>query len=559
MHTALTPFENSKTAGNGALRRGLNRLLAMSLATSVGCSGFVVPALADNGDTALEVLRSIARTPSHARSLQVKSDALLVTGSVVRAHGANRVLYHLPANQQGLRLHGETASLRWPVFFAQEHLSGDITLRLAYKNAVSVMPEASNIAVEINGVLIGKRSIQSPDRSRTLQFKVPPHVLVPGYNAVRVMARQRHRVDCSIGATHELWTDIDPGKTGFVFSAGNSVLNALSSLPALARNKGGQVRLRLLAPNASDTDQVQRVMHLAQHVAVHANFENAHVEVAPNRGTGPGLDVFTGDLETLKSIAPDYAKAVRDVAGVQILSRDGDERLALIVLRDPSMASRQRFETALERMFAQSQLRGSSQGLRAAQLDKGVAIETGQPIAFERFGLKSEEFDGRLYRRGIKIDLPSDYFAADYNQAELNLATAYSEGLSRSSKFIVRVNGVTVTGFAMARPGGQVHRNKMLRLPLSSFRPGANTVEFEARLPKASDASCDPAAQIRSKKRFVISGKSTIRFPRLAHLARLPDLAGTVGSGFPYVINGVAQPTTVSVPSPSYDGLSAVA
>lgn len=144
-------------------------LQALALTTVLLGSSVSTPAFSEGNDTALEVLRSIARTPSHARSLQVKSDALLITGSVVRSGGSNRVLYHLPSNGEGLRLHGETASLVRPVFFAKEQLAGDIMLRLAYRNAVSVMPEASNLAVEINGVVIGKRTIQSPDRSRTLE------------------------------------------------------------------------------------------------------------------------------------------------------------------------------------------------------------------------------------------------------------------------------------------------------------------------------------------------------------------------------------------------------
>jgi len=551
------------TAAHSSLSKRTVRaaVTPLFLATALsGMTSFASPAGAEGkNDAALEVLRAIARTPSHARSMLVKSDALLVTGSVVKSGGKERVLYHLPTSEEGLRLHGESASLRWPVYIAEQQLAGDITLRLAYKNAVSVMPEASNISVEINGVMIGKRTVQSPDRSRTLQFRVPSHILVPGYNAVRVVARQRHRVDCSVGATHELWTDIDPAKTGFVFSAGNSVLNTLDGLSALARNKGGQVRMRLLAPNLDDIGQVERSMALAQHAAVHAHFENAHVEVADSVGDGPGLDVYSGDLATLQRIAPAYAKAVRDRAGLQILSRDGDERVALVLLQDAANAGDKPFHSNLKSLFHNRALRGSPAGIRAARLDRSTAIENGRPVRFDQFGLASEEFDGRLYRRTIRLDLPSDYFAADYNQAEIHLATAYAAGLDRNSKLIVRVNGVTITGFAMARPSGYVYKNKMLRVPLSSFRPGTNTLEFEARLSNESDRACDPANQISSAKRFVISGKSTIRFPRLAHLARLPDLGGTVSSGFPYVINGKAQPTTISVATPGYDGLSAVA
>ncbi len=509
-------------------------------------------------EMALEVLRKLKRNPSIAHSMDARNDALLTTGSVVKDKGLDRVLYHLPANEQGLRLGGETAAKEWPVYIARQQLDGPVTFRLAYKNAVSVMPEASNIAIEVNGVMVGKRPIQSPNRSHTLSFNVPNHILVPGYNSVRVLARQRHRVDCSIDATHELWTDIDPTRTGFVFGKGNSALNSLDAIAALARSKGGQIRLRVMSGDMSDPHHVGRAILLAQHTAVYADFQNALVEVADGQGRGPGLDIFTGTSQQLAAIAPQYAKAVRDNSSLQILSRDGDERVAIILLTDAAMEEAQ-FRKKLAMTFPKRTARGSAQGLQAAARARSNSVAEGQAVSFENLGFQSEEFDGRLFRKSMQVSLPSDYFAADYNQAEMHLATGYSAGLDRNNKFIIRVNGVTVTGFALSKASGHVFKNKMLRLPLSAFRPGTNEVELEVQLAKSTDGECAPRAQIGDTKRFVISGKSTLSFPRLAHLAKLPDLAGTVTSGFPYIIAGKAQPTLISVPNPGRGDLSAAA
>ena len=298
---------------------------------------------------ALDILRKINLNPAIAHSLEARNDALLTTGSIIKSNGTNKVLYHLPASEQGMRLNGETASRTWPVRIAQQQLEGSVELRLAYLNAVSVMPEASHIGVEINGVQIGKQPIQSPDRSRTLSFRIPNHILVPGYNAVRIFARHRHRVDCSIDATHELWTDIDAAKTGLVFGRGNSVLNTLDAVAALARNKAGQVGIRLLTPRDRNADQLARTMKMAQHASIYADFDQAQVDVAPTQGQGPGLDIFTGSIQQLREVAPAYAAAAKQIGGLQILSRDGDERVALIYINNTQ--TDEQFDNQLATMF----------------------------------------------------------------------------------------------------------------------------------------------------------------------------------------------------------------
>lgn len=519
------------------------------------------PTSGPGADAALEVLRQINHNPAVSHSIEARNEALLTTGSVVKSNGTDRVLYHLPATGQGMQLDGESDSKEWPLYIAREQLSGKVSLHLGYVNAVSVMPEASYLAVEINGVMIGKHAIQSPDRTRVLTINIPTNILVPGHNSVRVSARQRHRVDCSIKATHELWTRIDPAKTGVVYSSGNSVLKSLGSVAALARNKAGQVKMRLLAPHANDREQVQRLMLMGQEAAIYAEFENPQVEVASVPGQGPGLDIYTGSLNDLRRIAPEYASAIRNNNSLQILSSDGKERLALILITGEVTSDKNfdRFKTIMSSMFPKKSKLGSRQGLAAVNRLGNKVITEGEKVSFSRLGLPSEEFDGHLYRRSMQVNLPSDYFAADYNQAEMHLAIGYAAGLNQNNKFIVRVNGVTATGFALSKFNGHVFQNKMLRLPLSSFKPGVNQIELEAQLANASDKSCDPVAQITGTKRFVMSGKSYIQFPRLAHLARLPDLSGTISAGFPYMVEGVAQPTVISVPSGGYTELSAAA
>ncbi len=510
-------------------------------------------------EPALDILRQVgARTWS--ASGQSAVDAMLTTGSVVKHDGVDRVLYHLPINDRGVRFAGEESTKSWPIEFTLSQLAGKVSLRLALKNAVSVMPEASHITIFINGQELERHAIQSPDRSRLLSIDVPSQMLVPGVNALTMKVRQRHRVDCSVDATHELWVDIDPTETGFIFERGNSTIRTLDDLAVLARNKAGQVRIRMIVPDPADKTQVARSMELVHRVALRAGYQNPLVDVAAIGGKGPGLDIYAGTREQLRTTMPDYANSLPEGGPVQIISRDGLERVALIVLLDSMAASSEpTLPESISAAFTLKNRSGSAQGLALLNGEASKRLVTGAEVPLQAFGVESERFNGRLFRTSFDIELPADTFIADYDRAELKLAIAYAAGLSRGAKSIVRVNGVTVAGFGLPKPDGDVFRNKSLRIPISNFRPGTNVVEVEARLPKKQDEACAPQKQIADTHRFVFSARSTLRFPHLAYLARVPDLHSTISGGFPYIRGGQSVPTVLSVARAGYAELSAAA
>ena len=125
-----------------------------------------------------------------------------------------------PALSTGLRLAGEESSLQWPVYLTETQARERLRLRIGYLAAISVVPDASFLTATINGVAIGRSEIKAPGAIRIIEFDIPADLLKPGYNAVAVAGIQRHRVDCSLDATYELWTQIDPAWTGLVAPPG---------------------------------------------------------------------------------------------------------------------------------------------------------------------------------------------------------------------------------------------------------------------------------------------------------------------------------------------------
>lgn len=531
----------------------------LALTSALVVPALTTPAMAEGAieGAALRALRMVRDEPHLARSGRLTDE--IVTGTVVKRGERRHVLYHLPALDRTLTLKGEADRIEWPFFVARQQLLGAVRLRLAYRNAVSVMPEASRLSVAVNGVDLVAHPIRSPGGSRLHEIVVPQHLLAPGWNALTVAARQRHRVDCSPQATHELWTRIDRAATGFVFERGNAVLDDFAALPAIARTADGSVRINAIVPPQADEGTVTRAMKLAARVAVLSGYTAPTVTVGHGPGYGPGLDLYAGPLGALERLAPDYAEAARGRVGPLVIARDGQERVGLVIADASGPV-----EALLPAAHAPV---GTSAGLAALGRLHGHADKGHGPRALRLsdLGLTDETFDGRVWRATFDVDLPGDTFVADYGHVTFGIRARYAAGLAKGARFDIRVNGATAAGFALSKPGGASLRDRQLRLPLSTFRPGRNRVELVAHLPHEKDAACAPHDAIAGAERFAISAETSLTFPRLARLPRLPHLPSTLDSGFPYVqpphsrTDGARAATVVAVPRPDADTLSAAA
>lgn len=144
-------------------------------------------------------------------------------------------LRRLPAVAGPLRLWGETGTVTWPLFVTTAEARAGGRFQLGYLSAISVLPEASTLRVVLNGAEIGHTAIDGVRGLRLETMTIPPGALRAGFNAVTIAVDQRHRVDCSVPATYELWTQIDPDTTGLVASGTASATSPISPPPGRGR------------------------------------------------------------------------------------------------------------------------------------------------------------------------------------------------------------------------------------------------------------------------------------------------------------------------------------
>ncbi len=135
-------------------------------------------------------------------------------------------LVPLAASAEDLRLSGEAAS-RDIVFVAQPSQTvGSTSLVLTLQSAVSDEPERSRLAIAINDKPLGTVSLRA-GAPYTVRLPVPSGTIQPGYNVVQLEATQSHRVDCSLDATYELWTQIDPRLSGVQYAVAPALEDGL--------------------------------------------------------------------------------------------------------------------------------------------------------------------------------------------------------------------------------------------------------------------------------------------------------------------------------------------
>ncbi|MFO1115910.1 MAG: cellulose biosynthesis cyclic di-GMP-binding regulatory protein BcsB [Beijerinckiaceae bacterium] len=462
-------------------------------------------------------------------------------------------LRHLTNNIQGFRLAGEIASSEWPVFITAAQARQRIKFQVGYLTAISVMPEASYLTLVVNDTVVGRTNIRASHSVRTFEFEIPPNLLQAGFNSVRLTAEQRHRVDCSLQATYELWTQIDPSQTGLLLPRSEGV-TSLAELPALSPDAQGALPIRAVVPGRTNLSNVERIMRVVQMISLAGRFEQPVVDIGPLAGGEYGVNLLVGPAQDLAGLLEPGALGAVGGPSVFILPARADRRTTIVV----TGATDAQVSEALGQFERQSQVVGAPAGLRAAAAFPGFRMEGGQRVKLRDLGVASEEFSGRLFRAAFNVILPPDFYPADYGRAVLDLAGGYAPGLTSEAQIVVSVNGRNAVSMKLPKSAGDVFTKNPVPLPLGAMRPGLNRVEIEAQVPIAKDLACDPLAAITGSKRFLLLDSTEIEMPRIARIARMPDLAVTTTGAFPFV-GGPGMRPKLLAPAPDRETIGAAA
>lgn len=467
--------------------------------------------------------------------------------------GPASILRHLPNNAQGMRLGGEISTSEWPVYLTRAQAGQPVKFQLGYLSAVSNLPEASTLSIQINDVVIGEIRIDAPHKVKVLSFDVPADLLQAGFNSLRLVASQRHRVDCSLSATYELWTQIDATQTGFLFAANDQGVTSLEDVPALPPSPQGGLPMRVILPGATNASAINQMMRMVELVALRGRFEQPLVEVGSSLADGAGVNLAIGLNENLVHFGGLEQLPPPSGPVLQFLPANAARR-ATIVASGRTYAE---VEAALDQFAVIATSQGSPQGLRAAKAFPGYKVQGGSSIKLRDLGVISQEFNGHLFHASLNIVMPSDFYPANYAKFSLDLAGGYAPGLANGAQIVVSINSKIAVGSPLSKSGGEIFKARMIDLPLGMLRPGLNKLDIDAHLPRADDATCDQTGAATAQKRFLLLDETELVLPNIARVALSPNLAITANGAFPYA--GSLLNSHLYIPSPDSDTIAAAA
>ena len=446
--------------------------------------------------------------------------------------------YLVPA--KSLRLNGETEQRSWSVYLTPEQAATPAKLHIAYQNAIVVAPEMSSMRISINDVPVYANPINSPEQVSDHVVEVPPSTLKAGINLIKFQSNQRHRTDCTIESTFELWTEINPSRTFLSFDSNNmSRFARLDDIRAVGLDETGSTRFRLVVPALDQLGATDVLMRLSQGLALMGGMPNQSFifEKAPSALPRRGeLAIFVGTNDELRPLLPNLPAAAANSAVASFLDYPGADGYSALVLSGPSWPA---LDGLIDSFVASTGGGASTQRRETLATQSWHGLDTpflfnNALIDFTQLGIESQEFSGRLFRSRFTIGVPSDFYANAYGEARIMLDAAYSGDVQPGSHIDIFVNGSIASTVPITSGGGAVLRHLPIKLTLQHFKPGVNTITIEAALRTQKDTVCAPGATADNKARFAIFGSSQFQMPNFARIAQVPNLAATAGTGFPY-------------------------
>ncbi|RYE32394.1 MAG: hypothetical protein EOP23_12545 [Hyphomicrobiales bacterium] len=448
----------------------------------------------------------------------------------------------LPAAR--VTLEGESDARNWAFYLTADEAAADLNLDVAFQNALVVMPEASRLTVRINGERVGEMPIASSDRLKRSSIALRKGLLRAGQNTIGFEVVQRHRIDCTVGATYELWTRIDGAGTRLTYrnpGSRRSALRSIDDLPAVGADEGGLTNIVIVAPGASRAIAASSILAVAQTLALRGRYGQVSVTVAeqlPARIRPGTLTVALGtgaEMRTLLGTLPIEASGRSFLGFVPNPEKTAD----LLLVTGEGWAD---LEALIAKLLTTpvsrpANINRKTMDTSSWHLPDAPFITGKQAIRFSDLGILTQESTGRRMRVRAIMAMPGDFYANAYGEATLYLDGAYSpEVLPGESHIEVFANGNVAATVPLNSATGGLFQQFPITIPLRHFRPGVNEIWFEVVTLAKSDVACGPGATLPGKSRFALFDTTVLSIPDFAKIGVSPNLAAVAGTGFPYSV-----------------------
>ena len=319
----------------------------------------------------------------------------------------------------------------------------------------------------------------------------------------------------------------------------------LGELAALRPAPDGTMPIHIQLSGKIGPSSLKSLMAATQRLALGGGFLQPAVDFDIGASEPYGIDLVLGTRAALAGL-PRVAGVLGTAGPLATMLAPAEGGRPALLVTGTSAAD---LERAVDLIPAMPSHVGTAAGLLARDNYPALRSEGGEHLRLSDLGVRSETFSGRFFRKSFSLALPADFLASDYGRGTFNLAGGYAAGLSSGAQVSVDVNGRSSGVIKLPYRNGDQFKHNQLFLPLSLMRPGLNRIEVFAETERPEDGSCTAP----DAKRFLFLDKSEIVLPRLARVARLPDLALATSGGLPFT-SGTPR---LVVPKPDRDTMGA--
>ncbi|WP_028741420.1 cellulose biosynthesis cyclic di-GMP-binding regulatory protein BcsB [Rhizobium leguminosarum] len=467
--------------------------------------------------------------------------------------------YVVPFSKLGLG--GEYDRRSWSVYLTPEQAAAKASFTFAYQNAIVVAPEASALTVYLNNRPIGQQRVGSPDGPSAITFEVPSGLLQPGANLVTFEANQRHRTDCSIQSTYELWSNIDPAGTYLSFAGSDAAqLSSADAIRAIGVDGAGKTEFDIVVPALEQPGTTKPLLRLAQGLSVLSSMPNQIFAFSTTSlpAAGPGkLSVLVGTAAELRPLFPGLPPGAESAA-FAAFATDPRSGSPVLLISGPSwQAVSSAIDTIVSPTDRPSDIRRDVLTTERWSAPNAPLVFSDTNIALSQIGVKTTEFSGRRLRTSFNIAVPADFYANAYGEAKVLLDAAYTDNVMPGSHIDIYVNDNIASTVPITTTSGGILRHLPIRVTMRHFKPGLNSVAIEAILMTKDDAACAPGATAGATPRFALFDTSELQIPDFARVGQRPNLAAMAGTAYPY--GRATEPTPLFIDRVDADTLSAAA
>ena len=439
-----------------------------------------------------------------------------------------------------MRLEGERATRTARVFLTEGQIA-PARLSLGYTASIFVMPERSTLTASVNGIEVGRVQIESGRGIVRQAFDVPGEAFKPGWNEIEIAARQFHRTDCSLESMFDIWTQIQPAATFLEFPDREAIVREARDLRALSAGADGRFDVAVHAPGLRHVDVAERFLLVAQHLALLVDTDGIRFKVADRRPAANDADLLLlmGDPAAMSAgIAPRATEALGTTTVLESGASAGYPTLGVLGATPEEMAD------ALAQLGRLWQALDAQHG-RRQDIFGPQRIEGRTEMRFSDLGVGYRETDARRDTTRLRLELPDDFYAANYGEAMMRLDAAYTPDIAQGSQIMIFINGEMTRSIPLAPRGSGRLRDARIGLPMKHFAPGENEIEIVSEIVTEADMACQPGQPADSGTRFAIAETSRLAVPNFARTRQVPDLrAFRVGAGR----DGSVEPMDVVVP-----------